>query len=164
VLRQIVVVAIALVVVVGFIRALSFSENPVRRSPERTQRPTNSAFATATGTPSPSAGPNPVAITVTVNRVTVRPRSAVRDHGMLWVRVENHAPYMIEIVFAAGAARRTVASRLARERVVTVGTGEQRQERLSLPAGRYTVAARPLTEGDVPPARAGATALLHVRP
>ena len=161
-----VVVAIALVVFVGFIRALSFSEHPGRRSPERTQRPTNSAFATATGTPSPSpsAGPNTVAITVTANRVSVRPRAALRDHGMLWVRVENHAPYMIEIVFAPGAARRPVASRLARERVVTVGTGEHRQERLSLPAGRYTVAARPLTEGDVPPARAVATAPLRVRP
>jgi hypothetical protein len=159
-----VVVAIALLVVVGFIRALSFSENPVR-SPERTQRPTNSAFAaTGTPSPSPSAGPNTVAITVTANRVTVRPRAALRDHGTLWVRIENHAPYMIEIVFAPGAARRPVASRLARERVVTVGTGEQRQERLSLPAGRYTVAARPLTEGDVPPARAVATAPLRVRP
>jgi hypothetical protein len=161
-----VVVVIALLVVVGFVRALSFSEAPVRRSPERPQGPTNTASAKVTGTPSSSpspsasAGRDTVAISVTANRVKVRPRAALRDDGMLSLRVENHAPYMIEIVFARGAAGRT---RFSRERVVTVGTGEQRQERLSLPAGRYTVAARPLTQGDAPPAPVGATAPLHIR-
>jgi hypothetical protein len=48
------------------------------------------------------------------------------------------------------------------KRLVQLGTGEQSDEVLKLPAGRYTVEARPLTEGNVPSAAAIGTARLRV--
>ena len=48
------------------------------------------------------------------------------------------------------------------ERLVQLGTGEQRDDALELPAGRYEVLARPLTEGNAPPAPATAVARLRV--
>jgi hypothetical protein len=163
VLKQLAALVVAVAVIVVFIRELSFGESPPERArPAPSASPASpapSASAGVTATPTPTPDPDTLAITVTHDRVTVRPRSARREAHLLPVFLENRATYMIEVVFLRDAPPRGEARRT----IVALGTGEQRRDRLALAAGRYSVVARPLTEGDASPAPAIGFAALRVR-
>jgi hypothetical protein len=166
VLKAFIVVVLALAVGIGFARTLTFGD----KSPSRSRPPhaTPSAAAAPARSPTPLPDRGAVAVTVSENTINVQPRSVRRDGRLVHVRVDNRAGYMIEFVLARGAALRVAGSPAALERaqiapVLPMGTGEQRQHALRLTPGRYTVLARPLTEGDSAPAPAIGYATFRVR-
>jgi hypothetical protein len=146
VLRTSLIVLLAIVVAIAFARTLSFGHETPDSAPAVVTRPASPA-----PTPPPPAR-GAVVITVTPDGLTVRPSSARLNRGAVAVRVDNQAQHMVEVLIRRGKV----------QRLVQLGTGEQHDGLLKLPAGHYAVLARPLTEGNAPPAPATAVARLRV--
>ena len=150
VLRASLIVLLAIVVAIAFARTLRFGQPA--GDPASAARTVVAARPASPAPEMPAPARGAVVITVTPDGLTVRPSSARTQRGALAVRVDNRAQQMVEVL----VKRRNV------ERLVTLGTGEQRDDLLELPAGRYRVLARPLTEGNATPAPATAVARLRV--
>ena len=144
-LRTLSIGVLAIVIAVAFARTLTFGRGTADRPPAAALVPARPAPAT----PPPAGG---VVITVTTDGVSVRPASVRAQHGSVGVRVVNQASHMVEVVLK----RRGV------HRLLALGSGEQRDDALALPAGGYIVQARPLTEGGAPPAPATGVSRLRV--
>ena len=156
--KPLVAIILTAVVGLGFARALTFGDAQPAQHPAPRSHP---------AAPSPPLAQAALVVSVTPDGLTVRPTRIRHSRAPLSVRVDNLAGQMVEVVVARAHGARlpttTAALEFEREALLTVGTGEHAQHTLPLTPGRYAIAARPLTEGDVPPARPFGIAALRVK-
>ena len=155
--RLLVAIILTALVGLGFARALTFGDAQPPRRPEPRSHPATSP---------PPLARAALVLTVTAEGLTVQPTQIRHSRAPLSVRIDNLAGQMVEVVVSRGVSARlpttTAALERGRKALVTVGTAEHAQHSLPLTPGRYTIVARPLTEGDAPPLRPFGIAPLRV--